>query len=452
MDFGIFLKRGNSSSHSRQQGASMLEFVVVFPIFLMFILGIFELSRYLYLKALVGHWTDNAVALAQIIPDLDAEPGPNDPPSIVAEIQERKAKAIKEIQDTAFNLATAGFVSAELGKGGAYLKSPPILELPTPKAGETMEEAMRYTPISVRMEIGIRPLVFKSMEFVVSRRVSGYREVRKLTALPIPVDCNGNADGSPNYNPIACITCPSLLMRPNTTSGNCECIDPARLTMNAAKTECVCLDSNKVYSGGNCVCASPLVPVTDQSLGNTTCQCRKGLTRGTDVNGNPTCSCNKTCSGTNIQLDSLSCECKCTSGPTLNDGNGGVTCGSCNYPEYWSGSSCECPNCDEPGYSPTGPNCECKKDCFLSCAAGTYPNSAKCICETCPQPCATGYAYQCSCIEPISSLPSPTGGGSDGGTDGGNINNGGDPISPVEGPTGETGGTGGGPIIIDDDE
>ncbi len=400
--------KGKASEH----GATVLEFSIVFPIFILFIIAIFDFSRFLYLQALVTHWADEALGVAQIVPGLDAEANPGDPPALLTQVESLRTEARKQVEDRALTLTTAGFFSARKGEGNAWLEMPPVLVTPAPAPGKTLQQTFEEQPLAFTIQAQVKPLLPFLPNFQIFKRVSGYREIRRTTALPILTDCAGNTIGSPLYNSSACSACPSPRMRLNKATGQCSCL--TGLVLTPSQKDCVCPNDRYQYvSGSGCsTCRAPLVLRSDG--GNQYCDCPSGFTTSRDAEGNYTCSCLTTCSA-GMFLNRTTCKCDCATGPTIEDEFGSRSCGKCPSPLVWQGSHCGCPV--EPQCDPETEfqnNCGCSprpKECLESCGAGTYCFYGEC--SSCPNDCdKRGFAYNCTCKDPPPSIPPSSGGDS----------------------------------------
>ncbi len=334
----------------------MLEFAVVFPIFLLLVITFVDAARYVVARGVVSTALENALSRAATIPNLDLSVSASDSPARQAEVQQAIQRARESVLETAGQAGMSGVLSPVRGQGIAWIDSITLV-LPTPAANESMEEAMRTKPISVVITAKMKTFSPLLPELSIERKVTGFREARKVASLPIPVDCNGNRITSGNFFAAAC---PCVSPRMAWNAGQMKCVCVAGLIPTADGNDCRCADNRMDYQWGTCVCRAPFLSV----FGGCQCPAPRVQVNGSD--GLPTCACLQSSCSSGLEFDPVGCGCVCASGPTVQDfwNPMNATCGTCNENQNWNPvlKSCVCKveptNCS---YGWNNSSCECNE-------------------------------------------------------------------------------------------
>ena len=390
----------NSSVDKSARGAAFVEFVLVFPVFIILLLGFFEFSRFLSARGAMNAGAHKALSLATVMQGLDND-DQQSPEFLSAEAQ---------LKEVAQNIPKAAGVNFSGDATGVAIAEIPQITLPTRLPGEEMRTAMLRDPIKVEITGTYFPLFPLLPNMDLTGTAVGYREPKTILSQPVSTDCVGNVIGSSRFNTecpceepgmtwsqqLSACVCGNGLVADAASPGGCGCaeeneeVNPDTGQCECALTRADCPPGTWVNTSGDncrCVCADrtkTFNPETGEcecdarnlwfDQGDGTCECRPEaedipsgrnpnfIMRNDPVVGACGCGCPPT--GHNICLTSGGdfvfgkCLCRCPRGTTLSDSG-----------------RCECPtdfNCGD-NMRRTGIGCGCE------CLPGFVLNRGLCI-------------------------------------------------------------------------
>ena len=343
----------------------MTEAVLVLPLFLLCLIAITDIARYMQSKSQFQNAAEHALGVASVIPGLDEQDEstvleytpvlPDDPGAVSigprgpANFNKAIETILKRIDYDLGSTLHQGRL--DFNNGSYYLTpitaeagvpNPVRILIPEPSNGQSLKDAMVERPIQVVVEGKFRPLLLSAFGGDISMRgaASGYRETPQKPAMPIALDCAGEPLFSDPANPAETRTCACLN-------------DP-----DALRAEWKQYNSET----GGCVCAAGLVNINNRST------TKDSLGRET-VLPNEVCGCPN---GTNFQ-------------PSWNDAtHTSVSCNSCLADLSGVGSYLEQ---------------ECR---FIDCGGTTGQQGEPAAVSSAPTGSATvhnisSYAEACSC-------------------------------------------------------
>ena len=277
------------------------------------------------------------------------------------------------------------------GETSAGFLSEPVVTLPVATAGETQDDAFARDPIQVVMEARVEPLLpfFPALPI----RVVGeaFRERSKVPSMAVPVDCNGNPQGSALYNAEACPCAEDeywwdnkcVCRYPWGQEGDCGCPAPAVATPDY--WSCTCPDAAAMGCGANQIRVESWNYAASPASISCSCQCRSGgfiadgsggcaCPAGKHDDGN-NCVCDNSCADGKVTNQQNNCLCECPPG-TITLGNGQCGCADPNF-RFQIGSGCVC-NLTQASCS--GGTTFVSSSCSCSCVAPKVQVGGDCVC------------------------------------------------------------------------
>jgi len=272
------IKSEQSSITLDSRGAVFIEAAIGFGVLIFILLGIIEFARYATFNAVLQASADEALALAQTVPDLDSTD------------QNRREggggyKGAKPaIREVATRIATKTFFSVGGSKFPLTILdttngSPVRISMKEPTSSADSDEARRKlleeNPITIELEAKVPLMLGKLLygsELTVRASAIGFREPRNPFAEPAPLDCKGNPLPPNTPQPTDCV-CPTDSANPavayNPSLSKCVCTQPASifvaakgittgaewgLNYDAATKSCQCPAPYVMNSNGKCEC------------------------------------------------------------------------------------------------------------------------------------------------------------------------------------------------------
>lgn len=358
---GTSARSESRSNYISSSGATLLEFCIVFPVFILFVLAIIDFSRYLAVQGILTNSSQRAASLAATIEGLDVDDSTSSDYTTAYEAVKTESLALM-----------SGFISKEPGISMQYINEPPQIIVPEIAEGESRRQLMMNVPIEVRMTATVVPLLPFLGPLRVESSTFAYREPRQLATLPIKTDCNNNPQGSANYDKQDC-PCGNYAWWDNSID-ECRCMGNL---IGDPNIECGCEENYQLVASTN------------------TAWCHCGLTNeqcgvGQAVNTNE-CKC--VCDASKGFIGTAP-DCSCAEGFTVK--NGACRCAAdCpeNYTQNPDDCSCHCPS----PFSERGGAC--------TCAEGTHQQGSSCICNAPEPPCQGGQVQDpvncaCQCPSP----------------------------------------------------
>jgi|GEM_PF-5920421 len=256
----------------------MTEAVLVLPLFLVSLLAVVDIARYMHTKTQLQNAAEHALSVAAVIQGLDDEDGTllldyaelSGDPSVITQLPAgRTAGDLSGVQvgprgSENFNTAIEAILKridadlgSQLGDGnlqfdnGSYYLTPISAEsgvlhparirIPEPSEGQSLKDAMVEKPIEIVIEGRFRPIILSMFggNIAVQGRASGYRETAQKPAMPVALDCAGKplfshtgADAqtseAPEMRTCACLNEPNALLAEwkqyDSESGGCVCV------------------------------------------------------------------------------------------------------------------------------------------------------------------------------------------------------------------------------------
>lgn len=407
------------SKELSQRGATMIEFAIVIPLFLLVVMASIEFARFRLAKGVVDAGAQRAVDVASTIAGLNSEddsaPGYQD--------------ALARIEGAANKISRSVLSNGE-SESTFKVTGNPIVTIPEPRFGEKRTDAMQRAPIVVEIPATYTPFFLPSVlpSIPFTGKAAGFREPIQRTSMPVPIDCRGLGLGSDGFwqdcpcsdsatvwdpssrscvcgddfsnageGGVECLCSGSGSL--NSSGDGCSCPDldcPPGQTLDTDACECSCPPGSS-YDGRSCVCDDPDKELIFSKFSSTgECGCRDSLK----------------CINTGLVLDPDTCECVCS--PTEEqacEASGGslasdCSC-SCPAPQMVPSSSslCEC----APGYDESQCGgltefnqetclCECSQDAEDDCedSGGSF-NHSDCACHSCPSNKVIGSDGTCVC-------------------------------------------------------
>lgn len=392
-----------ANNEAEQRGATLLEFVIVFPILMLTVLALFDFVRYLTIQGILNSAANRAVSLASVVEDLDTDCN-RLPADQRVNCGHRREVAIRKVLDAARELPLATMVGTDTQNDAAYLISPsvdggndpvrePAVEFVLSRGedlrayisdgvndasssqltfnsenptNQALSDILENIPLEVRLRARMHTFLPMFGEFEVQGHAAGFREPRFLTSFPARIDCNGNPIGPGDPPPATC-PCSSDPNNPELVQGGSGCICNASAGLVGMDIDgvftCVCEDPDLVSDGnGNCVC--PFSNAQDAGCS------------ASQVYDADTCSCND-CPELQTSPDGTACACPFATAEEA----------GCDQDQSFNPNSCRCEDCpylqeaDDSGFG-----CECP---FTSaeeanCRDGQIFNPVNCTCNNCP--------------------------------------------------------------------
>lgn len=372
------------SLFSSSAGSTLVEFAVVFPLLILFIIGLIETSRWLITKNILETSANRAASLAAVIPELD---------SIEAS---KRVVALDEVRSVAKDLASktlvkehtavsamAKFDPRDVSRDGITTSttfSPVEIKLPDPTP--SLEYALNDNPIQLNVYATFNSLIPFISPLKIKATRTFFRERRVYASEPIPLDCRGEKL--------------ELGVDPK-----CPCwsepTNPYKRT-DPETGECVCrVENNVVESGDDCVC----------EFGHS------------DVGGDGYCECTIKVAdcGPGTYPDRGACICRehsCTGNfiPVFRNTAGGVITSQCRCPghlciddpsTYLDSKNCVCKPCDNPKKTVAADlrHCVCVNPSVedANCGSNERFDPVTCECVACPEGMFTNPndPTQCTC-------------------------------------------------------
>lgn len=285
-----------------EKGAVFAEAALALVVFFLIVLGFIDFTQMMALQSQLTVAAEQALTVAATDPGIDAyEFGKN---------SEEQPEEFKNAQNRALERARS---IVSLGNSAESVEiAEDCLDIPrtAPHIGAKMSQVLETTPIQFNLSTTYTPILKFLPPMPIQAKAVGYREPRKMIAMPNVVDCNGNVLGSPLYKQQPCPYCSADKMwdfdnekcvcRNNPLNeGTCTC--PAGKVLSADFSTCVCenvLDcswgvsglQNNVFDTDTCACKCKLTgDVKIINVGTTSCGCSTGATAMANVCKCPSC-------------------------------------------------------------------------------------------------------------------------------------------------------------------
>lgn len=382
---------GNEASRRRTadcaKGATMLEFVLVFPIVAVIVLCILDFSRYLVIRGLLNTAANRAVSRAAVVPNLDIDCVNLPPNMTITQCRQARLDALRTVLDTAKQLPLQTLVARQSGEGSTRFvtgdQTAPAIEVVLKKPadvggsdvrafyptgvvtapattfpdvayppGTPLRSHFEQYPIEVVLRADMDSFIPYVRRWSVEGRKAGFREVPNQSSFPTRLDCVGN------------------IVPPNgTPATNCPCtINPNDPTVIQGNNGCVCVRSGMTGQSNpdgeltHCECPSNRVfdPVQQR--------CVRCPSNQTATNG--ACVCTLQCTGGSANSACTACDC-----PTGTSSSNGVCCPP---GQFGQNGACACPN----GQEVSGTSCVCPSGTVESnghcCPSGLEWNGGGC--------------------------------------------------------------------------
>lgn len=304
-------------------GSAFLEFALVVPLFLIFILGLCDMARYFTMESVLSQSAQQALSLAKVIPSLEDDSESSGTPV--------NAAVIKTIEEKA-----SAFAKIVYGENAVFQAS-----LSLPEKTSTLREALNTNPMEISLSAQMNPILPLLPPIKITQKVSGYREPLFSSSMPVLLNCKGEQVTASDWvNPSDC-PCKGDKYAYKQADGTCKCKEQASYwwtyygkegmaplqqdsagTCSCAHIEGSTLTYDKTIYGYFCKCNCP--DGYGGKIINGKCNCD---TKCTDENkisdGKSNCICdpNTNCGPTGEPDPSNNCQCKCKYWPTKEDHN-----------------------------------------------------------------------------------------------------------------------------------
>lgn len=325
-------ERSSVFAHWKKElGATMVEFVIAFPVLIFAFLGLFDFSRIILAKTILRNGASRAAELATVIPNLEAEDDVNHP-----ERADLRKEALLAIYRRAIELPNStgykvtdekvfarliAFPDSERGALPANSQvslpsnepslSAVKITLPNPAAnvGEDINQVFQQAPIKIELNAEIHPFLPWMSPLRITERIEVYREPRNIATKPVLLNCQGD----PKV-PGETVQCPC-------PQAAASASPPKNMVLSRDQTSCVCKSTYTVDPGNSsCSCPATHFEATTSS-GESYCACRLAA-----------CPMDPTRPNTSFDQNFDMKQCKCVDSPcptgtiVREDGS----CGGCN--------------------------------------------------------------------------------------------------------------------------